>query len=202
MSVQRLIAIALLVAVVPIGAYAAVGALHAQPQLSTGTPSNNRNSSLSISASGNSSVIGKSSTATGEQHAGQHATGVASAGQSSNEKATTPGASVQITATIVHSTNGTITFNVTGTSLVIGSTTYTVDNGTGIFNQHSMVVVVQATVSTGSTTGHLVLKGTATPSSSTVEGGAGGYSVSFTDPQSKLAGSFFLSLDGTLTISK
>ncbi len=107
---------------------------------------------------------------------------------------------MQITATIVHSTNGTITFNVTGTSLVIGSTTYTVDNGTGIFNQHSMVVVVQATVTSGSTSGHLVLKGVATKAS-TVEG-AGGYSVSFTDPQSKLAGSFFLSLDGTLTISK
>ena len=90
-------------------------------------------------------------------------------------------------------------FNVTRTSLQIGSTTYSVGNGIGIFNQHSMVVVVHATVMSGSTTGHLVLIGRVTGPAAT-EGG-NGFNVSFGSPESKLASGFFLSLDGTLIIS-
>lgn len=90
-------------------------------------------------------------------------------------------------------------FNVTGTSLTIGSTTYHVVNVTGVFNQHSMIVVLDATVTNGSTTGHLILIGKV--AGTTSGEGTHGFNVSFGSPQSKLAASFFLSLDGTLTLS-
>lgn len=197
MSVHRLISIALLIALVPVAAYTALGTLHSTTHA---TPaSGGSNSSLSISASGNSSAIGKSSGAPHSDIAKDQPSS-STPPQAGNEEATTPGSSVQIAASIVHTTNGTIRFNVTSGSLVIGSTTYKVDNGTGILNQHSMIVIVQATVTSGSTTAHLVLKGEATKAASNAEAGIG-YDVSFTDPQSKLAGHFFLSLDGTLTIN-
>ena len=199
MSVHRLISIALLIALVPMAAYTALGTLHSTTHATPATASGGSNSSLSISASGNSSGIGKSSGALHSDQAKDQSSS-STPPQTGNEKATTPGSSVQIAASIVHTTNGTITFTVTSGSLLIGSTSYKVDNGTGIFNQHSMIVVVQATVTSGSTTAHLVLKGEATKASSNGEGGTG-YNVSFTDPQSKLAGHFFLSLDGTLTIN-
>ena len=90
-------------------------------------------------------------------------------------------------------------FNVTGTRLRIGSTNYNVVNGTGMFNQHSMIVVVHATVTSGSTIGHLVLISEVTGTASGE--GSQGFNVSFGSAQSKLAASFFLSLDGTLSLS-
>jgi hypothetical protein len=52
-------------------------------------------------------------------------------------------------------------------------------------------------VSSGSSTGHLILIGVAT----LVSGSSNMFTITFSDPQSKLAGEFFLSLKGTLTIS-
>lgn len=197
MSVRRFISIALLIALVPVAGYTVMGTLHSTTHATLA--SGGSNSSLSISASGNSSVIGKSSGAPHSDNVKDQSSSSAPP-PSGNEKATTPGSSIQIAASILHSTNGTIRFNVTSGSLVIGSTTYKVDNGTGIFNQHRMIVVVQATVTSGSSTAHLVLKGEATKATSNGEGGTG-YDVSFTDPQSKLARHFLLSLDGSLTIN-
>jgi len=63
-----------------------------------------------------------------------------------------------------------------------------------------MIVVLHATVTNGSTTGHLILIGTVA-GTFTGEGSGNGFNVAFGSPQSKLASSFFLSLDGTMTIS-
>jgi len=106
-------------------------------------------------------------------------------------------ATVTISSKIVNQNDAIVQFNVTSVTLQIGSTTYTGTNGTGIFNQHSLVVVVHASVTSGSTSGMLILIGHAEASLTT----ASSTSVDFSSPQSKLASSDFLSLKGTLTVS-
>ena len=107
-------------------------------------------------------------------------------------------ASVLITATVLQkNSSAVIAFNITGTSLTIGETTYQVVNGTGIFNQRSLVVVLHATVTTSDWTGTLVLIGHADQALSDPES----VGVTFDSPQSKLASKFFLDLSGTLTLS-
>jgi hypothetical protein len=176
--------------------------MHTRAHAPAVSPSSVANTSLSISVSGNATKIGNSTETSSSSHETDPTIVSLVSYQSLPELAapasTTTTASADITATVVHSTNGTIVFNVTGTRLVIGTTTYTVVNGTGIFNQHSMGVHIEATVVNGSTTSHLVLNGEVT---GTISGETTGFNVSFNDPQSKLAGSFFLSLDGTLTLS-
>jgi hypothetical protein len=81
--------------------------------------------------------------------------------------------------------------------LKIGSTTYSSSDGKGIFNQHSLVVVIHATVTSGSTSAELILIGRAGASLTT----ASSTTVDFSSPQSKLASIDFLSLKGTLTVS-
>ena len=101
---------------------------------------------------------------------------------------------VNITSKILDQNHGVIVFNVTGTSLMIGSETFMVKNGTGIFNLQSLVVNVHATVKMGSDSGQLVLIGRANSTT-------GSITVGFASPQSKLAGSFFLSFDAKLIMS-
>jgi hypothetical protein len=157
--------------------------------------------SLSFSISGNATTIGNATKSpTPDPDLGPV---VAS---SSPVLSLSQPASVHVTAsivsTIVKETNGTWLFNVTGTVLTIGSTSYNVVNGTGIYNQHSLVIVVHATVTNGGTTSRLVLIGEANGAlTSSNEGSTSSVGVTFGAPQSKLAGRFFLSLDGTLTVS-
>lgn len=198
-SVQRLIPIVLLLALVPVAAYAAVGTLHTQAQPSVVAPSSTTNTSLSISVSGNATKIGNSTETASTSHTDMDSTASSSSAILAPPDQTSVHANALITATVIRSNNGTMMFNVTGTSLTIGSTTYNVINGTGIFNQHSMIVVLHATVTSDSTTGHLILIGEVTGTTSGE--GTHGFNVSFGSPQSKLTASFFLSLDGTLTLS-
>jgi hypothetical protein len=104
---------------------------------------------------------------------------------------------VSVSAKIANQNDAVVQFNVTSVTLKIGSTTYTGINGTGILNQHSLVVVVHATVTSGSTSGMLILIGHAGASLTTTST----TSVDFSSPQSKLASSDFLSLTGSLTVS-
>jgi len=108
-------------------------------------------------------------------------------------------ASVSISATVIQkNSSAVIAYRVeAGGSLTIGETTYDIVNGTGIFNQHSLVVVLHATVQSGDWTGMLILHGHATQALSD----PGTVSVDFDTPQSKLAAKFFLELEGTLTLS-
>ncbi len=107
-------------------------------------------------------------------------------------------ASVSIKATVdSRNESAVITFDITGSLLTIGSKTYTVVNGTGIFNQRSLVVVLHATVTLAGTSSILVLIGHADSALSS----NGSVGVMFGSPESKLAGKFFLSLKGTLTLS-
>ncbi len=107
-------------------------------------------------------------------------------------------ASVSITAVVVERNNtSVIVFGADGTSLTIGGVTYQVVNGTGIFNQHSLVVVFHGTVQTGDWTGTLILIGPADQALSD----PGTVAVTFNSPQSKLASKFFLELDGTIRLA-
>ncbi len=107
-------------------------------------------------------------------------------------------ASVSITAAVVERNNtSVIAFGADGTSLTIGGATYQVVDGTGIFNQQSLVVVFHGTVQTGDWTGTLILVGHADQTLSD----PGSVAVTFNSPQSKLASKFFLELDGTLRLA-
>ncbi len=107
-------------------------------------------------------------------------------------------ASVSISATVIQkNSSAVIAYNVTGGSLTIAGTPYQIVNGTGIFNQHSLVVVLHATVTMDDWTGILVLFGHTDEALSD----SGSVSVTFDMPQSKLASKFFLELKGTLPLS-
>lgn len=194
MSIHRLIPIFLLLAIVPVAAYTAVGTMHVNTQThpSSTAPSVSVDSSVSISVSGNATRIGHSNETASQSHGHSHS--------HLGPQVVSTTASATIKGTVILSTNGTMRFNITGTSLTIGSTTYTVVNGSGIVNRHSMIVVLHATVMNGNTIGHLILIGRVT-GTLPQEGSGSGMNVSFSSPQSKLASSFFLSLDGTLTLS-
>src|SRR3990172_6911308 len=113
-----------------------------------------------------------------------------------HENSTAP---FSISATIIQkNSSAVIAYRVeTGSSLTIDETTYDIVNGTGIFNQHSLVVVLHATVQSGDWTGTLILHGHVDQALSD----PGTVSVSFDTPQSKLASMFFLELEGTLILS-
>lgn len=101
-------------------------------------------------------------------------------------------ADVSVSVKIGNQNDAVIGFNVTNVTLKIGPTTYTGSDGSGIFNQHSLIVVVHAPVSSGSNYGMLILIGHASASltSST------SLTIDFSSPQSKLASNDFLSLKG------
>jgi hypothetical protein len=107
-------------------------------------------------------------------------------------------ANVSISATVVQkNSSAVIVYRLSDSSLTIGGTNYQIVNGTGIFNQRSLVLVLHATVQSGDWTGMLILHGHADQALSD----PGTVLVSFDTPQSKLASKFFLELEGTLTLS-
>src|SRR6266567_2466683 len=73
-SVQRLIPVVLLLALVPVAAYTAVGTMHTQAHVTIVSPSSTTNTSVSISVSGNATKIGNS-TRTAPSHAHTDSTG-------------------------------------------------------------------------------------------------------------------------------
>ncbi len=189
MAIPRILAIALLLSIIPATAFAAV-ATHSALQPSA---SSTKLSSLSINVSGNATTVGDRATPS------VPTTQVIPALVSDTPEAAsqTFHATVTISSKVVNQNDAIVQFNVTSVTLQIGSTTYTGTNGTGIFNQHSLVVVVHASVTSGSTSGMLILIGYASTSLTT----DGSTTVTFSSPQSKLTSSDFLSLKGPLTVS-
>jgi len=199
MAISKLLQTILVLSLIPVGAYAVTTASQ-----SSHTPASIGLTSLSIAADGNAIAIGSMdhidesrpelgevslpvSTPVGDNLEMRPPNGVMLA------------ANVSISATVVQkNSSAVIAYRVeTGGSLTIGETTYDIVNGTGIFNQHSLVVVLHATVQSGDWTGMLILYGHAKQALS----GPGTVSVDFDTPQSKLAAKFFLGLEGTLTLS-
>ena len=194
MAMMRLFQAVFLLALVPATAYAAMVASHASTPI---VPATGNLTSLSINSfHGNATTIGNSTSQMSDAQIPPVA--VSSQATRSQSGSGPVSASVSIASKIIRQNNGTIVFNVTGTSLIIhsatGIQTFNVVNGTGIFNQHSLIVNVHATVTMGTETAQLILIGTANSTT-------GSITVRFESPQSKLAGSFFLSFDATLTIS-
>src|SRR2546425_1693765 len=190
MAIPRLLAIALLLSIIPATAFAAVATHSFYQPLASST----KLSSLSINVSGNATTVGDRATPSVPP------TQMIPALVSDTPEASSPTfhATVTISSKVVNQNDAIVQFNVTSVTLKIGSTTYTGVNGTGIFNQHSLVVVVHATVASGSSSGMLILIGHASTSLTT----NGSTTVTFSSPQSKLASSDFLSLKGTLTVSQ
>ncbi len=191
MTIPRILQALILMVLIP-AAYAVVEASGPHGQGSDTIGRNTVPSSLSVVAHGNATVIG--------------------AGSESNPPIVTPEppisiepvrnqsmtASVSIKAAVdSRNESAVITFDITGSSLTIGSKTYAVVNGTGIFNQRSLVVVLHAAVTSSGTSSMLILIGHADSALSS----NGSVGVMFGSPESKLAGKFFLSLKGTLTLS-
>lgn len=194
MAIPRILQALLLLSLIPATAVAIVETRGPHGQT---PPATARLSSLSIKASGTATPIGNGSIPQIENLPVtvpvvpiRPAVPIPSSSQQVK-------ANVSITSTVLHNNTGVIVYNITGTSLTIGDKTYRVVNGTGIFNQQSLVVVLHATVTLGDTTGVLILIGQADHALSTT----GSVGVTFTSPQSKLAGQFFLSLKGSLTLS-
>ncbi len=191
MAMMRLFQAVFLLALVPATAYAAIAASHTSTPIA---PVAGKLTSLSINSfNGNATKIGDSSSSHTPDVQIPPVAASSQAAQSQSGSSL-PKASVSIVSKIIHQNDGVIVFNVTAASLTIGSQTFTGMNGTGIFNQHSLVVVVHATVTMGTESAQLVLIGEATSTT-------GSITVGFASPQSKLAGSFFLSFDAKLTIS-
>jgi hypothetical protein len=188
MAISRLLIVALLLSIIPATTFAVV-ATHSNHS----SPASTKQSSLSISASGNATAIGNDSNSPSPPD--QVSPSVIT--DTSPTSSQTVHADVSLSAKAVSRNDAVVQFNITSVTLKIGSTTYTGGNGTGIFNQHSLIVIVHANVSSGSSSGMLILIGHATASLTT----NGSTTVSFSSPQSKLASSDFLSLQGTLTIS-
>jgi hypothetical protein len=188
MAIPRLLVVALLLSIIPATTFAVVAT-----RSNLSSPDSIKLSSLSISASGNATAIGNDSNS--QSPPDQVSASVIT--DASPTSSPTVHTDVSLSAKAVSRNDAVVQFNITSVTLKIGSTTYTGDNGTGIFNQHSLIVVVHATVSSGSSSGMLILIGHATASLTS----NGSTTVTFSSPQSKLASSDFLSLNGTLTIS-
>ncbi len=189
MAIPRLLVVALLLSIIPATAFGVITTHTSQEPL----PSSTKLSSLSIAASGNATAIGNEPT----PHVPPNQVLPAIATQASAKSSQSVHVDVSISAKIADQNDAVVQFNITSVTLKIGSTTYSGSNGTGIFNQHSLVVVLHASVSSGSSSGMLILIGHASASLTT----NGTTTVTFSSPQSKLASSDFLSLKGSLTIS-
>ena len=189
MAIPRLLVVALLLSFVPATAFAVIATHSSQASPASST----KLSSLSIAVSGNATAIGSDPT----PHVLPNQALPAIATQASAESSQLIHAVVSVSAKIENQNDAVVQFNITSVTLKIGSTTYTGSNGTGIFNQHSLIVVVHASVSSGSSSGMLILIGHASTSLTT----SGSTTVTFSSPQSKLASTDFLSLTGPLTVS-
>ena len=196
MAISKLLQTILVLSLIPVGAYAVTTASQ-----SSHTPASLGLSSLSIAADGNATVIGNMDGVDDARPAELSLPVSIPIGNSPEMRPPNgemSAASVSISATVVQkNSSAVIAYKVSGSSLTIGGTTYQIVNGTGIFNQHSLVVVLHATVQSGDWTGMLILHGRATQALSD----PGTVSVDFDTPQSKLAAKFFLELKGTLTLS-
>ena len=189
MTMPKLLVVALLLSIIPATAYAVV-ATHSSQAPSV---SSTKLASLSIAVSGNATTIGNDSAP--RVPANQVLPTVAT--EASAQSSPSAHADVSVSAEISNQNDAVMQFNVTSITLKIGSTTYTGINGTGIFNQHSLIVVIHASVSSSSSSGMLILIGHAGASLTT----NGTTTLTFSSPQSKLASSDFLSLTGKLTVS-
>ena len=188
MAIPRLLVVALLLSFVPATAFAVIAMHSSQAPLASST----KLSSLSIAVSGNATAIG--SDPTPQVPPNQVLPAIVT--ETSPESSQSVHADVSVSAKIANQNDAIMQFNITSVTLKIGFTTYSGTNGTGIFNQHSLVVVVHATVASGSSSGMLILIGHANTSLAT----NGSTTVTFSSPQSKLASSDFLSLKGMLTV--
>ena len=197
MAISKLLQAILVLSLIPVGAYAVTTASQ-----SSHTPASMGLASLSIAADGNATAIGNMD---GVDDAGPAELSLPVSIPIGNSPEMRPpddemsAVSVSISATVIQkNSSAVIAYRVeTGSSLTIDETTYDIVNGTGIFNQHSLVVVLHATVQSGDWTGTLILHGHAKQALSA----PGTVSVDFDTPQSKLAAKFFLELEGTLTLS-
>jgi hypothetical protein len=189
MAIPRLLVVALLLSLVPATAFAVIATHSSQAPLASST----KLGSLSIAVSGNATAIGTDPTSNVRPNQMLPAT----ATEASAESSQSVHADVSVSANIANQNDALVQFNITSVTLKIGSTTYTGSNGTGIFNQHSLVVVVHASVSSGSDSRMLILIGYASTSLTT----NGVTTVTFLSPQGKLASSDFLSLTGKLTVT-
>ncbi len=189
MTMPKLLVVALLLSIIPATAYAVV-ATHSSQAPSV---SSTKLTSLSIAVSGNATTIGNVSA----PHVLPDQVLPTVATEASAESAPSVHADVSVSAKISNQNDAVMQFNVTSVTLKIGSTTYTGSNGTGIFNQHSLIVVIHASVSSDTSSGMLILIGHASASLTT----NGTTTLTFSSPESKLASSDFLSLKGTLTVS-
>ena len=115
-------------------------------------------------------------------------------------KTITESASIHLTGNVDRSSTGRGMLNLTGGSLTVGGTTYTVVRGHGMVNYHSDRMTLHVVVKDGSgNLLHLILNGrhgkVATGETVT------GFSVDFLMPQSKLAHLWFLKFQGaTVTL--
>jgi hypothetical protein len=189
MAIPRLLVVALLLSIVPATAFGVIATHSSQARFTSST----KLSSLSIAVSGNATTVGNEPAT----HVPPDQVLPAVAAQASAESSQNVHADVSVSAKIANQNDAIVQFNITSVTLKIGSTTYTASNGTGIFNQQSLIVVVHASVSSGSSSGMLILIGHASASLTT----NGTTTVTFSSPQSKLASNDFLSLKGTLTVS-
>lgn len=196
MAISKLLQAILVLALIPVGAYAVTTASQ-----SSHTPASMGLTSLSIAADGNATAIGNMDGVDDARPAELSLPVSIPIGNSPEMRPPNgemSAASVSISATVVQkNSSAVIAYKVIGSSLTIGGTNYQIVNGTGIFNQHSLVVVLHATVQSGDWTGVLILHGHTDQDLSDT----GTVSVNFDTPQSKLASKFFLELEGTLTLS-
>src|SRR3990172_3723064 len=196
MAISKLLQAILVLSLIPVGAYAVTTASQ-----SSHTPASMGLASLSIAADGNATAIGNMD---GVDDAGPAELSLPVSIPIGNSPEMRPpddemsAASVSISATVIQkNSSAVIVYRLSGSSLTIGGTNYQIVNGTGIFNQRSLVLVLHATVQSGDWTGMLILHGHADQALSD----PGTVSVNFDMPQSKLAAKFFLELEGTLTLS-
>ena len=115
-------------------------------------------------------------------------------------KTITESASIHLTGSVDRSSTGRGMLNLTGGSLTVGGTTYTVVRGHGMINFHSDRMTLHLVVKDGSgNLLHLILNGKHTKIA-TGETGKG-FTVDFLMPQSKLAHLWFLKFQGaTVTL--
>lgn len=180
---RRLLQAAIILSLLPVSSYAVMSAM--RPSTSHDAPTL---ASVSIQAEGTAAAIPDITITLPDQARIPPQAHVPVSSE-------TLSARVTLSSEVQVQNSGVITYRITSGTLEIGDTDYELVDGTGIFNQHSLVVVLHA--ATSSEGPSLVLIGHAEEPQSN----PGSAAVAFTSPQSKLAGKFFLNLDsGTLTL--